>query len=351
MIPKVSICVPNLNHCEYLQTRFESIFNQRFQEWELIVYDSYSDDGAWEYIQGLAAHEPRMRISQGPREGIYPGWNACIRQAKGEYVYIATSDDTMTPDCLEKMVAALDRHPECGLAHCCGLFIDEQGHPHEWKWDDWPAVKYFGETIKREHIRPPGHDVIVALATNTPYFSISFLLIRRRLFERAGLFNPQWGAIGDLEWQMRAALLTSTIHIPQCLATWRLHKRQASSSKYNQAARKNGLLVEMADEIITFSRKLDAPKPGGLPCRLRRFFVIEQMDEIYRCLGTRWEKFWFLCQCCVYQTKEARWFLRNYLGRKMYRSWTQRHESRRREVRREIGRLGILDPKVIPMSD
>ena len=57
-MPKVSICVPNLNTRPYLPERFETIFNQTFQDWELIVCDSYSDDGSWEYIQELAAREP-----------------------------------------------------------------------------------------------------------------------------------------------------------------------------------------------------------------------------------------------------------------------------------------------------
>ena len=72
--PRVSICVPNLGTRPFLPERFETIFNQTFTDWELIVYDSYSDDGSWEYIQELAAREPRMRISQGPREGTPDSW-------------------------------------------------------------------------------------------------------------------------------------------------------------------------------------------------------------------------------------------------------------------------------------
>jgi len=40
---------------------------------------------------------------------MYANWNNCINLAQGKYVYIATSDDTMTPDCLEKMVGALEK--------------------------------------------------------------------------------------------------------------------------------------------------------------------------------------------------------------------------------------------------
>ena len=46
MPPKVSICVPNLNTRPFLPERFDSIFAQTFQDWELLVYDSHSSDSA-----------------------------------------------------------------------------------------------------------------------------------------------------------------------------------------------------------------------------------------------------------------------------------------------------------------
>jgi GT2 family glycosyltransferase len=275
--PRVSICVANLNSRKFLGERFESIFQQSFQDWELIVYDSFSDDGAWEYIQELAVSEPRMRITQGPREGVYAGWNSCLRQARGEYVYIATSDDTMSPDCLEKLVAALDEHPECDLAHCCATFIDENSNPLDWKWEAWPSVAYFGDLIKTKHIRPAGHDCVLACALTTPYYSITQLLIRRSLFEKTGLFETRWGSMGDLEWQMRATLVTPTLHIPEHLATWRKHPEQASQMNKFYQAQDDGWFIEMADAAIAFSKMKKSPTPNGLPRRLRRFFLFNQL--------------------------------------------------------------------------
>lgn len=274
MTPKVSICVPNLNTRPYLPARFESIFNQTFQDWELIVYDSYSDDGAWEYIQELAKQEPRMKISQGPREGIYPGWNACVQLAQGEYVYIATSDDTMRPDCLEKMVKALDAYPQCDLAHCCLDFIDEEGKKigGEHCWETWSTTRFLGEWNNKYHIRPQGHDTVVALGLRTTYYSVTQLLIRRKLFDRAGLFERKWGPFCDLEWQMRAALMTQTLHIPEYLATWRFHPQQASQMGPYLKAIRSGWFFEMADAVINFSKKNNLPSHGGLPKRLRRFY-------------------------------------------------------------------------------
>jgi GT2 family glycosyltransferase len=337
--PKVSICVPNLNTRPYLPERFQTIFNQTFQDWEVVVYDSYSDDGAWEYIQELAAREPRMRISQGPREGTPGSWNPCIQQAQGEYVYIATSDDTMSPDCLEKLVAALDQHPDCGMAHCCLDFIDAQGAKISTGhcWENWPTTVFLGEWNGRRHIRPQGHDTVMALGLKTPYYSITQVLIRRSLFETVGMFEKRFGPFGDLEWQLRAALATKTIHVPEYLATWRVHPQQASQwDRYAKAVR-DGWFLDMADEAIKFSSDKQWPAPGGLPPRLRRFYWDECVSARLGAARTPLEKFRTLFASCradknmIWPFVQSR-FYRHILGRELDIAV---------EVRKELRQLGL----------
>ena len=65
--PKVSVLLPNLNNRRFLKERIQTVLDQTFTDWELVIVDSYSDDGAWELIQEFATKEPRMQISQAPR--------------------------------------------------------------------------------------------------------------------------------------------------------------------------------------------------------------------------------------------------------------------------------------------
>lgn len=94
----------------------ESIVGQRLMDWELIVCDSYSDDGSWEFLEKFR-DDPRVRLHQVPREGPYAGWNECLRRATGEYVYIATADDTCDPTLLERMIEAMEK----GRAQVAGV--------------------------------------------------------------------------------------------------------------------------------------------------------------------------------------------------------------------------------------
>lgn len=232
MSPRLSICVPNLNTRPFLQERFETIFNQSFQDWELLVYDSYSEDGAWEYIQELAAQEKRMRIWQGPRQGTPGSWNPCIDEARGEFVYIATSDDAMALDCMEKLVAALEQHKDCDLAHCLLVVVDETGKPRATpKWPDGSVFTTgIEELLQRPHVRRAPYNGLLALTGQVVFVSITQLLIRRSLFSRIGGFPSRWGSVSELSWEMKAGLIANSVHVPDTWATFRVHPKQSTAA-------------------------------------------------------------------------------------------------------------------------
>lgn len=202
------------------------------------MVDSHSEDGAWEFIQNEASKDQRIRISQAPR-GLYQSWNKCIREARGEYVYFATSDDSMTPDCLERMVGAMEMHPECGLCQCDLKIIDAAGQVLKGKdaagkiwpvlWQGFTFGRFAKDWLNRRHIRYAPLDGVLHFALETIYTSITQLLIRRCVFERVGLFDETLGTVGDFEWGMRAGLLENCIFVPETLAAWRIHPQQVSN--------------------------------------------------------------------------------------------------------------------------
>ncbi len=254
--PRVSICVPNLNMLPFLKARFDSILNQTLQTWEAIVHDGYSDDGAWEFIQAIAASDKRLCLKQGPRQGPYPAWNECINRARGEYIYIATSDDTMATDCLEKLVAALDRHPECDLAHCPLHIINESGVCVE--QPKWPDVTVFDhscmELAHRAHVRRAPYDGLLHLTGRHVFLSITQLLIRRTLFDKTGFFSSRWGPISDFNWGMKAGLVASMVHVPSTWASWRIHPGQLTVLQNFHSAARDQRIDEMIIDAIDTSR-------------------------------------------------------------------------------------------------
>lgn len=280
MPPTVSILLPNLDNRPYLEERIRSIQEQTFTDWELIVVDSYSRDGAWEYFQACAQTEKRLKIYQSPERGIYNNFNKCIRLAQGKYVYIATSDDSMAPNALAEMVSALEENPGCDLAHCKLRIIDEASNASDRKlWDNFFIVRYFGNLIEQKHIRKAPHDGVLHFSGITVYTSLTQLLIKRSLFDRIGLFLENYGAQADYEWVMRATLIADTVHVPQYLATWRFHSNQATSENATDRAKASGQFLKMAGHALQIARQHNPMLIK--PLNIKKLKYILQKEKLY----------------------------------------------------------------------
>src|SRR5438270_1854327 len=126
--PKVSILLPSLNVREFLKPRIDSLLNQTFTNWEAIVLDSGSTDGSWEFFKSIAPSDSRFRLLQVPREGVYAALNHGMQLVTGELLHFATCDDTMSPEFLVKMVEALGRRSDAGIAVCDVMLINRNGN-------------------------------------------------------------------------------------------------------------------------------------------------------------------------------------------------------------------------------
>jgi len=261
-MPLVSICLPNFNTFPFLEERLQTILSQSLTDWELIIVDSYSNDGSWEFFEKLAKSDSRVSISQEPR-GLYQSWNNCIQRAKGKYVYIATSDDTMAPDCLEKMVEALESNPECDIAQCRLEIIDKEGHIQADYQGASNCTVFSGDlknVLAKPHIRRAPFDGLLHLTGLMVHLSITELLIRRTLFSKIGLFEAHWGSIGDRNWEMKAGLVTDTVFVPDTWASWRMHATNASSLLKVHSPEYCEKVHEMIDDAIKKCRPFLSPE-------------------------------------------------------------------------------------------
>ena len=116
--PKVSVIVPNYNHRPYLTRRIESILNQTFTDFELILLDDCSKDGSQQLLESYAGNPKVSQIvlNQQNSGSTFAQWKRGLALARGEYVWIAESDDFAEPTFLETLVAQLDAHPEAAMA-------------------------------------------------------------------------------------------------------------------------------------------------------------------------------------------------------------------------------------------
>ena len=284
-VPLVSVCLPNLNTRPFLKERMETIFAQTFSDWELIISDNYSDDGAWEFLQKFKC-DPRVHLWQSPRQGMYANWNECLRRARGRYCYIATSDDTMSPVCLEQLLKPLEAMPTVKIANCNFLEINEAGMAT--KQTLRPQHEFLGEWMMIPSLRDGKSEFLLHAAFGTTvWVTMTSVLFRRDLLSRSGLFRTDLGSRADEEWALRAALASSVAYVPKQLATWRIHSSQATA---NWDPRHRAWVMFDCIRSVLRDRRVGIPDAWRSVPHWRRELSAVHRSNFQRSLGLyRWE--------------------------------------------------------------
>ena len=241
--PRVSILLPSLNAREFLEPRIESLQTRTFADWEAIVLDSQSTDGTWELFQSVAKTDSRFQLHQIPREGLYAALNRGFELATGEFIHIATCDDSMAPEFLTEMLDAFAKCPEAGIAACDVLLIDRNGDPlSENELARMMSKRSAGnllsldvvrsafpdDTPRQMNFRPVPHDCFLHFDGRSVYLSLNQLLVRTAPARAAAPFDTTIGSVADFKWLLRLTSATGTVHVPRKLAMWRCHGDQLS---------------------------------------------------------------------------------------------------------------------------
>ncbi len=214
----VSIIMPVYNTAAFLQKSVQSLLQQTYPHIEIIIVDDSSTDNSYAIAQSLAAE--KVRVLQQPNAGAAIARNTGLAAATGDYIQFMDVDDFLSPDKIEKQVAALQQRPGC-LAVCnyINFVLDEE----------------LDKPIKAEE---QGH--FIYSSNNSASFLIDLLgakgesnfiqtncwLIPRPLIEKAGGWRAYRCPDDDGEFFSRIILASEGIvHVPGITNYYRRDKR------------------------------------------------------------------------------------------------------------------------------
>jgi len=136
-LPRVSVVIPAYNHGRFVGEAIQSVLDQTFQDFELIVVDDGSTDHTREVVTTFP--DPRVRYIYQSNRGQAAARNAGILASGGEYVAFLDDDDVWLPTKLELQVQVLDSQPNVALV-CSDLYVfdEESGATLGRLWHDRP---------------------------------------------------------------------------------------------------------------------------------------------------------------------------------------------------------------------
>ena len=268
----VSIIVPNYNHAPYLKKRLDTILDQTFQDFELILLDDASTDNSLKVLENYKKH-PKVtcfEINTKNSGSVFKQWVKGICLAKGDYIWIAESDDFAHPQFLEETVSILERHEDIGSVFTDSQIIDAYGNPKQL------ASKTFSPL---QHLSASQKQVLVSL--DAPSYFVNNLVVTNassvlfRAESLKGINLDMLGTLanaGDMFAYISIVLQQSLFYIPKPLNFYRVHEANTTKTNVN-----NGLLHRDRLRIITYyTAKIEQYDTDNFNLKLflkRHFFV------------------------------------------------------------------------------
>ncbi len=226
----ISICIPTYNGAEFLEPCLDSLAQQTWQDFEVVVCDDASSDDTWHILKRYAARDNRFRIYRNPvRLGLVGNWQRCLEKAQGEWTKFLFQDDLLEPDCLSIFADNLD--PSHPLIFCRRRFLMDDS------LEDSARIHY--QSLPSLDTLFPGttfitpHQLIDTLLVRTRQNFLgepTTCMIHRSVFERYGNFDEDLVQFCDFEYWIRIGIHEGIAYIPKTLASFRLHSNSTSST-------------------------------------------------------------------------------------------------------------------------
>jgi glycosyltransferase involved in cell wall biosynthesis len=211
MKPKVSVIIPVYNGERYLHESIESILDQTFKDFELLLINDGSTDNSLDIINSYS--DDRIRVlNNKTNTGLASVRNKGIAEARGEYIAWLDADDMSLPERLGKQVQLLDKHAGIGL---CGTHarVMGSGDSREWRFPHDPE------------------DIFCDMLFYDPLVTSSVMIRKNILVENKLQFNATYLTAEDYDLWERVSRHCLFSNIPEILTLYRVHDTQTSSLK------------------------------------------------------------------------------------------------------------------------
>ena len=274
--PRVSVVMSVYNGEPYLREAVESILNQTYQDFELIIIDDASTDNSREVLSNYDDHRI-MRLYNPVNLGLTPSLNRGLAVSRGEFIARQDADDLSLPTRLAQQLDYLDRHPDIGVLgtqmeviNAAGTFVYNYELPVSHSLIAWSL--FFGRSV--------AHPTV---------------MLRRQVLEDAGGYDPVFTHVEDFELWTRLLEKTKFANLGYPLYRYR---DRADSISHTKAAEQlvkvirarhllaNRLLGrEVPPELLEWLHQSQLPKNPLTEAQMKE--VISLILDLHRAMSEK----------------------------------------------------------------
>ena len=243
-LPAISVCIPTYNGAKYIAQTIESILNQTFTDFEIIVSDDGSSDNTLEIVGSF--NDPRIvRIDRLSKVGAEANWNNAVATASASLVKLVCQDDLLYPQCLEVEVQTMSKSENQDVSFCFHLrdFVTPNSRKLSARRVGYSNLQKYSKTeILTKVVRSGGNPIGEPMAVT----------MRKLSLNSAGKFRGDY--VIDLDMWSKLSDQGSALFIEQHLSAFRI-----SNTSWTSNLKKSQLRSARA-----LSKKLQIDSDGAI---------------------------------------------------------------------------------------
>ncbi len=249
-VPQITIAMPVYNGEGYVHLAIQSVLDQTYSDFELLIVDNCSTDGTLEVVKAFS--DPRIRLHVNSTNlGMVGNWNRSVELATGEYIKFLSHDDLLNPTCLEEQISGFLQHKQenIGIVTCKKRVINQSGK------NVMPGFGLRGES------RIVSGSVAIQKSIRSGRNIIgepSVVLLKTSVLKASGLFElPEFTP--DIKMWFKILQKNDLYFIDKTLASYRISEQSTSSSvSKSQGAQSVTPIHEIMRTDLTIIGKFNA---------------------------------------------------------------------------------------------
>ncbi len=230
----VSVILPNYNHAPFLEQRIESILFQTYTDYELIILDDASTDNSLDIIEKYSTHPKisRTLYNQTNSGSPFRQWKKGIELAKGDWVWIAESDDIADIHFLDKLMNLVSTCPGISFGYCDAYIKDEMKVESSMKsFANIKDRKFRTVKWKNSYLVPGERDLNESLKWECTVNNVSSVLFNKKDLREAINHLQTYRYHGDWLLYILLAQTGMIAYTPDILNTYRNHEKNHSKAE------------------------------------------------------------------------------------------------------------------------
>ena len=222
--PLVSVIIPNYNHARYLEQRLDSVFMQTYPNFEVIILDDCSTDNSLEVINRYKdnPHLSQIVINATNSGSTFKQWEKGFGLAKGEWIWIAESDDYCTDVFLEQLMKECQKHEDVVIVHSNYVMCDEENNIIS-QSKEWKNKCYSGKRFVRRR-----------MARFCDIHNASGAIFNKSVVPFVSKSYQTYQSAGDYQFWSEVVACGNIVKVNKNLAYWRQSLNSVTGTKLSQ---------------------------------------------------------------------------------------------------------------------